>query len=83
MEKESDLRAAIGALCRADEAACVEALLPRAGLPRDGELRAGARARRLVETVRLRRREAGARVCRRGRNVTEGAGGAERVAAAR
>jgi RHH-type proline utilization regulon transcriptional repressor/proline dehydrogenase/delta 1-pyrroline-5-carboxylate dehydrogenase len=55
----SQSRAAIRALYRADEAACVKRLLPRAELPRDAELRAGARARTLVEKVRRQEREAG------------------------
>ncbi len=52
-------RAAIAALYRADEADCVKRLLPRAELPRDAELRAGARARKLVEAVRRQERDAG------------------------
>ena len=59
MQRISESRAAISALCRADEAACVRRLLPRAALPRDGEMRAEALATRLVETVRRQRRDAG------------------------
>ena len=59
MQQTSKSRAVIGAVYRADEAAAVKRLLPRAELPRDGELRAEALARRLVETVRRHRRDAG------------------------
>ena len=61
MEQLSQFRAAIDAFCRADEADCVKRLLPRAELPRDAELRAGARARAraLVEMVRRGERDAG------------------------
>ena len=59
MQANSKSRDAISALCRADEAACVERLLPRAELPLDAEQRAQALARTLVERVRRQRREAG------------------------
>ena len=59
MQQTSKSRAAISALYRADEADAVKSLLPRAELPRDGEMRAQALARRLVETVRRQRRESG------------------------
>jgi RHH-type transcriptional regulator, proline utilization regulon repressor / proline dehydrogenase / delta 1-pyrroline-5-carboxylate dehydrogenase len=59
MDKISQSRAAIAALYHADEADCVKRMLPRAELPRDAELRAAARARTLVETVRQNEREAG------------------------
>ncbi len=59
MHRNSESRAAISAHCRADEAACVKRLLPRAELPRDAEMRAQTLARTLVERVRRQRRKAG------------------------
>jgi RHH-type proline utilization regulon transcriptional repressor/proline dehydrogenase/delta 1-pyrroline-5-carboxylate dehydrogenase len=53
------MRAAIRSLYRADEAACVEALLPRAALPDELAASVAARARVLVEHIRSHRREAG------------------------
>ena len=59
MQRNSESRAAVSALCRADEGVCVKYLLPRAELPLDAEQRAQALARTLVERVRRQRREAG------------------------
>jgi RHH-type proline utilization regulon transcriptional repressor/proline dehydrogenase/delta 1-pyrroline-5-carboxylate dehydrogenase len=53
------LRERIRALTRADEAACLKALLPIATFDGDERRRIAALARRLVETVRAERRSAG------------------------
>ena len=59
LPKRGPLRAAIDAAFLADEAACVEALLPQAAVAADADGRIADRARQLVLVVRERRKAHG------------------------